>query len=75
MLDLSDNLIEYLPEEIGFLSKLETLYLRNNPIKNLPMSIQNLKNLSYLDLSQNTTISKDEKGKIKAWLPSTEVIF
>lgn len=35
-LDLTHNKIEFLPDSIGNLRKLEQLYLRHNRLKNLP---------------------------------------
>ena len=45
--------ISTLPESIGDLKSLQTLYLDNNKLTTLPESIGNLKSLTYLDLVNN----------------------
>ncbi|KFM63022.1 hypothetical protein X975_13772, partial [Stegodyphus mimosarum] len=54
--DLSCNLIERLPEEIGSLTHLVKLDLSKNKITELPPSFGNLKNLEYLDLYANEIV-------------------
>lgn len=50
-LDLSFVDIEEMPESLGKLTKLESLYLINTKIKELPESLGKLTNLKWLDLS------------------------
>jgi leucine-rich repeat protein SHOC2 len=45
--------LKILPEEIGNLSKLTSLTVRNSYLECLPESIGKLTNLSYLDLQVN----------------------
>ncbi|WP_181243754.1 leucine-rich repeat domain-containing protein [Chamaesiphon polymorphus] len=47
------NQITSLPESIGSLANLKSLYLWENQLTSLPESISNLTNLSILDLSYN----------------------
>ena len=51
--DLSYNGIKSLPPEIGNLTNLRTLNLRNNELTSLPTEIGLLENLVYLNLCQN----------------------
>lgn len=52
-LDVSNNVLKYLPENIGNMTNLRYLYLANNQITKLPHSMGKLKNLKYLDLKNN----------------------
>ena len=63
MIDLSDNKIEYLPEDIDSLKNLVSLNLQNNPIEHLPNQIMNLKNLTYINII-GTKIPDDEAVKL-----------
>ena len=56
-LDLSGIELTELPAEIGQLTKLTKLYLRNNSLSNLPAEIGQLTNLTYLYLSNNSLSS------------------
>jgi len=49
--------IQKLPGEIEELEKIEELYLVMNELEDLPNSIENLKNLKILDLSENRGIN------------------
>ncbi|MFZ5954683.1 MAG: leucine-rich repeat domain-containing protein [Candidatus Dependentiae bacterium] len=53
--DFSHNLLNKLPENIGDISKNQRafLFLQSNKLKQIPISIGNLHNLSRLDLSNN----------------------
>ncbi|XP_040905710.1 leucine-rich repeat-containing protein 18 [Toxotes jaculatrix] len=62
-LDLSRNLIQKLPENIGNFSSLRWLDLHSNKLEFVPESIGNLVGLTYLNLSNNHLTS--------AGLPST----
>ncbi|XP_049456170.1 leucine-rich repeat-containing protein 18 [Epinephelus fuscoguttatus] len=62
-LDLSRNLIQKLPDNIGNFASLRWLDLHSNKLESLPESIGNLVGLTYLNLSNNRLIS--------AGLPST----
>jgi Leucine-rich repeat (LRR) protein len=75
-LSLHNNSLTTLTPEIGKLYQLRTLYLNNNFIlTSLPPEIANLKDtLNYLDLS-GCPISEEEKAKIRAWLPNTQITF
>ncbi|KAG7202197.1 hypothetical protein KM043_015874 [Ampulex compressa] len=53
LLDISDNLLQELPKQIGKLDALVTLKVRQNMLRSLPQSIGNLPSLRYLDLSKN----------------------
>ncbi|XP_025077380.1 uncharacterized protein LOC112554025 isoform X3 [Pomacea canaliculata] len=52
-LDLSDNLLEVLPEEIGQCQFLQSLALDKNFLTALPDSLENCKNMRRLDISRN----------------------
>lgn len=52
-LDLSDNLLEVLPEEIGQCPFLQSLALDKNFLTALPDSLENCKNMRRLDISRN----------------------
>ncbi|XP_037960305.1 uncharacterized protein LOC119689532 [Teleopsis dalmanni] len=52
-LNLSQNLLTYLPANFGDLNRLHTLILHNNSIVDLPDSFAQLTRLSYLDLQGN----------------------
>ncbi|XP_059215446.1 leucine-rich repeat-containing protein 18 [Centropristis striata] len=62
-LDLSRNLIQKLPENIGNFTSLRWLDLHSNKLESVPESIGNLVGLTHLNLSNNRLIS--------ASLPST----
>ncbi|XP_040033754.1 leucine-rich repeat-containing protein 18 [Gasterosteus aculeatus] len=62
-LDLSRNLIQKLPDNIGSFSSLRGLDLHSNKLESVPESIGNLVGLTHLNLSNNRLIS--------AGLPST----
>ncbi|KAK9541605.1 hypothetical protein VZT92_001636 [Zoarces viviparus] len=62
-LDLSRNLIEKLPDDIGNFSSLTWLDLHSNKLESVPESIGNLVGLTHFNLSNNRLIS--------AGLPST----
>ena len=53
VLDLSESNLSNLPEEIGLLEELRTLYLGSNFIAVIPRSIGRLKNLVFISLSNN----------------------
>ena len=72
-LSFSNNKLTSIPESIGKLQNLETLSLDNNELTTLPESIKNLKDkLSLLNLNDNN-FSKEEKAKLKEWLPNTNI--
>ncbi len=52
-LNLSSNKIEFLPNEISLLIKLENLNLSENLLVQLPSSVGQLKNLKQINLSKN----------------------
>ncbi len=52
-LHLGENLIDFIPPEIGHLSSLIHLGLAGNQIPGLPGTIRNLKKLEHIDLSEN----------------------
>lgn len=73
-LDLSDNLIRFLPEKIvSNWQKLHTLLIANNDLRTLPGNIGELSELTFLDASNNmlpfipSSLIK-LKGKIKVCL-------
>ena len=53
-LDLSENLIDVLPEEFGDLSRLVKLNLSRNLLVGLPQSLKNMKQLAIFDASHNS---------------------
>jgi len=53
VLKLNSSNIEYLPKEIGCLTKLKTINLSDNNIQTLPDEICDLENLEILDISNN----------------------
>lgn len=52
-LDLSFNLLQYLPTSIGKLKKLKRLNLSGNDISSLPKEFENLTSLESLDFNNN----------------------
>ncbi len=65
-LDLDYNKLGCLPDSIGELKNLETLYLRGNKLECLPVSIGELKNLETLYLSHNNLgCLPDSIGELK----------
>lgn len=54
VIDLHKNSLEKLPEDIGHLANLKTLYIQDNKLKQLPNSIGSLKNLQTLNISGNS---------------------
>ncbi|TXT57277.1 MAG: hypothetical protein BAJALOKI2v1_490002 [Promethearchaeota archaeon] len=52
-LNLSDFLVDFLPETIKDLSKLEILIIKKNQLTKIPNSIGGLKTLRFLDISKN----------------------
>jgi|Deesub1362A_J573_1020465.scaffolds.fasta_scaffold00194_26 hypothetical protein len=73
-LDLCLNRLTALPAEIGELRSLWKLDLRSNQLTRLPVEIRNLTNLRYLYLGNNK-FSKDEKSRIREFLPRCRVSF
>lgn len=74
-LDVSYNNMTGMPAEIGQLSKLQTLNYSYNKIDGLPNELGNLKNnLKELNLTGNP-LPQDTINKLKAQLPSTNIIF
>ncbi|KAF0987439.1 hypothetical protein HZS_2208 [Henneguya salminicola] len=55
--DLSGNLLSFLPNSLGTLTKLKYLNLCKNKLKDIPSSIGNLTNLLSLNLSENNLTS------------------
>ncbi len=51
-----DGVLEYLPNKIGNLKKLENLLLSNNQIKNLPESLSECENISWVSLYDNPLV-------------------
>jgi Leucine-rich repeat (LRR) protein len=75
ILKAADNQLTGIPAEIGQLTKLETIDFSNNKIDTMPNELANLKNsLKTLNLSGNT-YNADYQARIKAMLPSTNVMF
>ena len=62
---MKNNLLKSIPDSIGNLVNLRTLYLSNNNLKSLPDSIGNLINLILCDLSANYLIEIPQS--IKKW--------
>jgi Leucine-rich repeat (LRR) protein len=50
---LEGDRFKKLPDEISRLKNLQSLYLRNNDITELPATIRFLKKLEYIDLTDN----------------------
>ncbi|WP_420420691.1 leucine-rich repeat domain-containing protein [Simkania sp.] len=49
-MDLSDNQLTELPAEMCNCKRLETLHVRNKPLKTLPHAVEKLKRLSDVNL-------------------------
>ncbi len=63
-LDLSNQGLTSLPDSIGVLTNLESLYLQGNPLEHIPQSIWKLNMLQALELhSQGTLVIPDEIGE------------
>ena len=73
-LDLSLNELEELPASLGQLSKLCTLALVGNHLRALPKDLSGLMSLETLDLRGNP-IPENERARIRAALPNSEVLF
>ena len=74
-LDVSYNKMTGMPAEIGQLSNLNILNYSYNDITGLPNELSNLKNsLKELNLTGNP-LSHDKINKLKAELPTTDIIF
>ena len=56
VLNLNDNIIDYIPSDIKIHVGLKELYLRNNKLKTLPDEVFNLQKLEILRLSYNELI-------------------
>lgn len=52
-LNLSENQLQVIPKEIGFLTSLQTLDVSDNELKCLPREFGNLVNLTELDIQSN----------------------
>ena len=63
-MNLSDNIIEELPSNIGNITELENLFLSGNRLKVLPKTIVNLKKLKWLSLLDNKELLINEEQKI-----------
>lgn len=64
-----------MPAEIGQLTNLETLNYSNNNITGLPDELENLKNnLKEFNLTGNP-ISQEQLIKVRAALPTTNIIL
>ena len=70
MLDLSNNQLQYLPEEIGMMSGLSKLNVMNNQLTDVPVEIANLGRLSQFDYSGNN-FSGDVQQKILSLMTGT----
>lgn len=64
------NYLEFLPEEISQLTKLEVLNLAFNNLKTLPKSITSLDNLYFLDISNNEEFQLETEAEKIAELKS-----
>jgi Leucine-rich repeat (LRR) protein len=53
VLDLSHNLLNNLPAELGLLVNLQMLFLSHNQLKSVPVAISQLTNLLGIDTSDN----------------------
>jgi Leucine-rich repeat (LRR) protein len=74
-LNLNGNQLKKIPESIGELTNLTHLYFEPHFLKNLPSTIENLRQLNVLSLSKNL-ISFEEQLIMKALVPEgCEVIF
>lgn len=74
-LDLSSNSqLKELPKEIWQLTQLQSLDLIGTSLSSLPKEIWQLTQLQTLDLN-GCPISKEEKQKIKSWLPNCKIEF
>jgi hypothetical protein len=62
-----------LPETIGNLQSLQTLYLRTNKLTSLPETIGNLKSLKELNLSANQLTTLPEFITRMTWLQSLNI--
>ncbi len=72
VLTIVDNNLKGLSSKISQLTKLEYLNLYKNNISTIPEEIKELKNLNLLSLKGNP-ISKKTYGKLRQWLPNTEI--
>ena len=57
-LELNSNSLTNLPSEIGLLTRLKTLNIRDNKLQQIPESIQELKQLKELMLGKKTMLGK-----------------
>jgi Leucine-rich repeat (LRR) protein len=71
---LDQNQLRTLPEEVGYLPRLESLIVCDNPLKSLPESVVYLRSLKALDVS-NTLIPAAEVEELRRRLPGVDVRF
>lgn len=58
VLDISQNMIRYLPEKLFMnLQKLQALHLRNNALSGVNASVSHMHSLRYIDLAHNSIAS------------------
>jgi hypothetical protein len=73
-LDVSDNVLETLPDDVDRLKELRVLILWDNPIGHYPNSLGLLEKLEVLDLLNNQ-IGYDTQTRLKNILPNTKIIM
>ncbi len=73
-LSASNNNLTGIPAEIGQLQELEEVDFSNNNLDTFPNEIGNLKNLKVLNIKGNK-YSQDAVSKLRAILPSTNIIY
>jgi Leucine-rich repeat (LRR) protein len=71
---LSENKIQSLPETIGLLINLKTLYVFHNQLTSLPKSLYDMKQLQWLGLTGNM-ISNRSIRELKTALPYTRIYW
>jgi Leucine-rich repeat (LRR) protein len=79
-LNLTNNLLESLPTEIGALKDLEELFLLRNKLTALPPEIKNMKKLRILGIGDNPCSDTPEKqaaivAQMHDWLPRCAIYF
>lgn len=60
--------------KLNGLENLKSLYLCGNWLKDIPEEIKKLKNLEYLNFSDNC-FTEEQQNKIRNWLPNCDVYF
>ena len=74
MLNLNENQLTSIPESIGEMARLGSLYVEKNQLTSLPESIGKLKDLYSVQIADNQ-LKRDKMKKLMALLPECDWSF